>query len=43
MHDEFWDDLKACKQKKFDSDRASFLAGAMAQDDGNWTKHTPTR
>jgi len=35
-----WDALRAHKRKKFDADRARFLADAQASDDGGWTKHT---
>ena len=38
--DPFWDELKAHKQEKFDSDRAQFLEAAIKEDDGKWTKHT---
>lgn len=38
--DEFWDDLKAHKQGKFDSDRGTFLSKAQNEDDGGWVKHT---
>ena len=39
--DSMWDALRAHKREKFDADRARFLAGAQANDDGGWTKHTP--
>jgi hypothetical protein len=38
--DPIWDALKSHSKEKFDSDRAGFMAQAIAEDDGNWTKHT---
>lgn len=37
---EFWADLKAYKKEKFDNDRRNFLEKAIAEDDGQWIKHT---
>ena len=41
MTDESWDELKAHGKAKFDNDRKLFLAKAIAEDDGQWIKHTP--
>lgn len=38
--DEIWDALKAHSKEKFNRDRTSFMAEAIANDDGGWTKHT---
>ena len=38
--DPLWDALKQHAKAKFDADRARFMAQAVAQDDGGWTKHT---
>ena len=38
--DPIWDALKAHAKSKFDEDRSRFLAAAVAEDDGKWTKHT---
>ena len=38
--DPIWDALKAHSREKFDTDRARFMAAAIAGDDGHWTKHT---
>lgn len=37
---EFWQALKERSKAKFDADRANFLAQALIDDDGGWTKHT---
>jgi hypothetical protein len=37
---EFWQALKERSKQKFDADRANFLAQALIDDDGGWTKHT---
>lgn len=39
--DAMWDGLKQVSKKKFNSDRARFIAEAEKQDDGGWVKHTP--
>lgn len=38
--DPIWDALKAHSKEKFDADRERFMADAVAEDDGGWTKHT---
>jgi hypothetical protein len=38
--DPIWDAMKAHSKAKFGADRAIFMAQAVAQDDGKWTKHT---
>lgn len=38
--DPIWDALKANSKDKFNVDRAKFMAQAIANDDGGWTKHT---
>lgn len=38
--DSIWDALKAHSKNKFDEDRFRFLAAALSEDDGKWTKHT---
>jgi hypothetical protein len=38
--DPIWDAMKQRSKAKFDSDRQMFLANAIADDDGGWTKHT---
>ncbi len=38
--DPIWDALKAHSKEKFNTDRAAFMAQAIAKDDGLWTKHT---
>lgn len=40
MRDEIWDAIKQHKKEKFDSDRRSFMEKAIADDDGEWVKHT---
>ena len=40
MRDPLYDALKEHSKAKFDADRARFMSDAIAQDDGNWTKHT---
>lgn len=40
QRDPEWDELKAHKKEKFDTDRARFMEQANASDDGKWTKHT---
>ena len=39
--DPIYDALKEHSKAKFDADRERFMANALAQDDGGWTKHTP--
>lgn len=39
--DPIYDALKDHVKDKFDADRSRFLASAVADDDGGWTKHTP--
>lgn len=38
--DPIWDAIKERSKSKFDHDRKSFMAQAVASDDGGWTKHT---
>lgn len=38
--DPIYDAMKAHSKSKFDLDRDRFLEGAIASDDGRWTKHT---
>jgi len=38
--DPVWDVLKENGKKKFDADRNTFMALAVQNDDGAWTKHT---
>lgn len=38
--DPIWDALKERSKSKFDADRERFMAQAVEQDDGCWTKHT---
>lgn len=38
--DPIWDALKTHKKEKFKQDRTAFMAQAMLDDDGGWTKHT---
>lgn len=38
--DEIYDAMKQHSKEKFDGDRKRFMAEAVSQDDGQWTKHT---
>ena len=38
--DPVWDALKDHSKAKFNADRERFMAQAIEQDDGGWTKHT---
>ena len=38
---ELWRAISARAKAKFDADRKNFLAQALRDDDGGWTKHTP--
>ena len=40
MRDDLWGALKRRKKEKFNADRDAFLAQAVKDDDGGWTKHT---
>lgn len=39
--DPIYDAMKAHSKAKFDHDRAMHMEHAKAQDDGEWTKHSP--
>lgn len=38
--DEIYDAMKEHSKQKFDNDRRLFMAQAVENDDGGWTKHT---
>lgn len=40
QRDPIWDFMKERAKAKFDADRQRFMAKAVAEDDGGWTKHT---